>query len=324
MRKKLLFIFNPRSGKGQTKNKLCDIIDIFVKGGYEVIVYPTQGSRDAAKMACEMAEEVDMIACAGGDGTLDEVVTGIMKSGIRVPLGYIPAGSTNDFASSLGISKDMVKAAKDIVKGRIFPFDVGEFNKGTFVYIAAFAMGNHDAAVVGWHDAGTMIRHARDTDEMHLKELGVDDLAWLKTLPYVYEDENLAVAHANFACPQGMGYIHDRFDARRSFICQDEERILFVGHTHLEALYGFGFASDPHFPDCRTAQPHDFELADGWRYLINVGSVGYPRVKPYSSYVLYDPETGRVCFRKVEFDFSGYVSALRAKSIPVPDWLEDR
>ena len=185
-------------------------------------------------------------------------------------------------------------------------------------------MGNHDAAVVGWHDAGTMIRHARDTDEMHLKELGVDDLAWFKTLPYVYEDENLAMAHANFACPQGMGYIHDRFDARRSFICQDEERILFVGHTHLEALYGFGFASDPHFPDCRTAQPHDFELADGWRYLINVGSVGYPRVKPYSSYVLYDPETGRVCFRKVEFDFSGYVSALRAKSIPVPDWLEDR
>lgn len=140
MRKKILFIFNPRSGKGQTKNKLYDIIDVFVKAGYEVIVHPTQGARDAVKMSYEMAEEVDMIVCAGGDGTLDEVVTGIMKSGIRVPFGYIPAGSTNDFASSLGISKDMVKAAKDIVEGRIFPFDVGDFNQGTFVYIAAFGL----------------------------------------------------------------------------------------------------------------------------------------------------------------------------------------
>lgn len=185
-------------------------------------------------------------------------------------------------------------------------------------------MGNHDAAVVGRIDTADMTGHARDTDEMHLKELGVDDLAWLKTLPYVYEDDNLAVAHANFACPQGMGYIFDKFDARQSFICADTARILFVGHTHLEALYGFGFASDPHFPDCRSAPPHDFELADGWRYLINVGSVGYPRVKPYSSYVLYDSETGSVCFRRVEFDFKGYVSALRAKSIPVPGWLEER
>ncbi len=140
MRKKLLFIFNPRSGKGQTKNKLYDIIDVFVKAGYEVIVHPTQGPKDASKMTYEMAEEVDMIVCAGGDGTLDEVVTGIMKSGIRVPFGYIPAGSTNDFASSLGIAKDMVKAAKDIVEGRIFPFDVGDFNGGTFVYIAAFGL----------------------------------------------------------------------------------------------------------------------------------------------------------------------------------------
>ena len=140
MKKKLLFIFNPRSGKGQTKNKLYDIIDVFVKAGYEVIVHPTQGARDAGKMAYEMAEVVDMIVCAGGDGTLDEVVTGIMKSGIRVPFGYIPAGSTNDFASSLGISKDMVKAAKDIVSGKNFPFDVGDFNGGIFVYIAAFGL----------------------------------------------------------------------------------------------------------------------------------------------------------------------------------------
>ena len=181
-------------------------------------------------------------------------------------------------------------------------------------------MGNHDAAVSGYYDPADMIGHARDTDARHHDELAPDDLAWLKTLPYVYEDENLAVAHANFVNPQMMDYIYDPLDARRSFIYRDE-RILFVGHTHLEALYGFGFASDSRFPDCFRATPHDFNLKESWRYLINVGSVGYPRVKPYSSYVLYDSATGNVCFRRVDFDFNGYVSALRAKSISIPDWL---
>lgn len=181
-------------------------------------------------------------------------------------------------------------------------------------------MGNHDAAVAGYYDPADMIGHARDTDARHHDELAPDDLAWLKTLPYVYEDENLAVAHANFVNPQMMDYIYEPLDARRSFIYRDE-RILFVGHTHLEALYGFGFASDSRFPDCFRATPHDFKLKEGWRYLINVGSVGYPRVKPYSSYVLYDSATGNVCFRRVDFDFKGYVSALRAKSISIPDWL---
>ena len=183
-------------------------------------------------------------------------------------------------------------------------------------------MDNHDAVVAGGHDTGGMIDHARDTDAMHRAELGADDRSWLKTLPYVYEDENLAVAHVNFVNPQMMDYIFDALDARRSFIYRDE-RILFVGHTHQEALYGFGFALDSRFPDCHRTSPHDFQLAEGWRYLINVGSVGYPRVKPYSSYVLYDSATGNVCFRRVEFDFKGYVSALRTKSLPVPGWFTE-
>ena len=123
----MLFIFNPRSGKGQIRNKLMDIIDVFVKGGYEVVVHPTQGAKDAEKMAKIMAEEVDLIVCSGGDGTLDEVVTGLMEIGASVPLGYIPAGSTNDFANSLEISRDMVKAAQDIVDGHLFSVDVGSF-----------------------------------------------------------------------------------------------------------------------------------------------------------------------------------------------------
>ena len=140
MSKKMLFIFNPRSGKGQIRTKLLDIIDVFVKGGYEVIVHPTQGPRDGCKMAKEMASQVDLIVCSGGDGTLDEIVTGLMEIKAKVPIGYIPAGSTNDFANSLDISKDMVEAARDIVEGQMISLDVGAFNHDTFVYIAAFGL----------------------------------------------------------------------------------------------------------------------------------------------------------------------------------------
>ncbi|NCC44018.1 MAG: diacylglycerol kinase family lipid kinase [Clostridia bacterium] len=140
MSKKMLFIFNPRSGKGQIRNKLLDIIDVFVKGGYEVIVHPTQGPRDGCNMARDMANEVDLIVCSGGDGTLDEIVTGLMEVGAKVPLGYIPAGSTNDFANSLEIPRDMVAAARDIIEGELFSLDVGAFNDDTFVYIAAFGL----------------------------------------------------------------------------------------------------------------------------------------------------------------------------------------
>lgn len=139
-RKKLLFIFNPKAGKGLIKNKLCDIIDIFIKGGYEVMVHPTQAPRDGYEQTKEFAAYMDLIVCSGGDGTLDEVVTGLMDANVRVPLGYIPAGSTNDFANSLEISKDMVRAAQDIIDGQLYSCDVGAFNKSTFVYIAAFGL----------------------------------------------------------------------------------------------------------------------------------------------------------------------------------------
>lgn len=139
-KKKLLFIFNPRSGKAQIKNKLFEIIDIFVKGGYEVLVHPTQAVADAYEKTKELADEMDLVVCSGGDGTLDEVVSGLMECEKKIPLGYIPAGSTNDFANSLAISKDMVKAASDIIDGRLYSCDVGSFNKENFVYIAAFGI----------------------------------------------------------------------------------------------------------------------------------------------------------------------------------------
>ena len=138
--KKMMFIYNPKAGKAQIKNKLADILDIFTKAGYEITIYPTQGRGDAARAAAGRSPECELLVCSGGDGTLDETVSGMMQSGFRTPVGYIPAGSTNDFGGSLSLPKNMIKAARVIVKGQNFPCDIGSFNQDVFVYIAAFGL----------------------------------------------------------------------------------------------------------------------------------------------------------------------------------------
>lgn len=137
---KLLFVFNPHAGKGQIKNKLLQIVDLMVQENYDVTIYPTQAKEDALNIVKNRAEEFDLIVCSGGDGTLDEAVSGMMLSSKKVPLGYIPAGSTNDFANSLKIPKDMIRAAKIAVSGRKFACDVGVFNNNPFIYVAAFGI----------------------------------------------------------------------------------------------------------------------------------------------------------------------------------------
>ena len=138
--KKLLFIFNSRSGKGLIKHHLADVVDQMVKAGFSITIYSTQDRGDATRKVMEDGALYDRIVCSGGDGTLDEVVTGMRKAHLHIPLGYIPAGSTNDFARSLGISNDMNKAAKTAISDTIYPCDVGKFNEDTFVYIAAFGI----------------------------------------------------------------------------------------------------------------------------------------------------------------------------------------
>lgn len=138
--KKILFVFNPKSGMGLIKNNLLDIVDVMVKAGYDPTVYPTQARGDATRKVCEDGVNYDRIVCSGGDGTLDEVVTGMREAHLHIPLGYIPAGSTNDFARTLGISNDMVKAAQVAVGENVFPCDVGQFNDDTFIYIAGFGV----------------------------------------------------------------------------------------------------------------------------------------------------------------------------------------
>ena len=140
MNQRMLFIYNPRAGKAQIRSNLLDIIDIFVKAGYEVTAYPTQAAGDAIKAVKERRTGYDIVACSGGDGTLDEVVSGMMQCEEKVPIGYVPAGSTNDFANSLKIPKSMIKAADVVVNGRDFACDIGSLNSHNFIYVAAFGI----------------------------------------------------------------------------------------------------------------------------------------------------------------------------------------
>ncbi|MDE7428396.1 MAG: acylglycerol kinase family protein, partial [Lachnospiraceae bacterium] len=136
MERQMLFIYNPRAGKAQIRSNLLDIIDTFVKAGYEVTAYPTQASGDAVKAVQERRGGYEIVACSGGDGTLDEVVTGMMKSKERLPIGYVPAGSTNDFANSLGIPKSMLQAADVVGNRRTCAYYGGNCIGGIFIYVA--------------------------------------------------------------------------------------------------------------------------------------------------------------------------------------------
>lgn len=140
MERKLLFIYNPHAGKAQIRSNLLDIIDIFTKAGYTVTARPTKKRGDAEEAVINRSRDYELVVCSGGDGTLDEVVTGMMKCEDKTPIGYVPAGTTNDFARSLKISGNMQKAAADIVNGRDYACDAGIFNDDIFVYIAAFGL----------------------------------------------------------------------------------------------------------------------------------------------------------------------------------------
>jgi len=136
--KQLLLILNPVSGQKKAVKNLADIISVFNRADYDVHVYVTAQSKDATNAVERFAEQMDLIVCCGGDGTLNETVSGMMHTGLRVPIGYIPSGSTNDFANSLGLSGNMVTAAKQIVKGKISFYDIGMFGDRYFSYVASF------------------------------------------------------------------------------------------------------------------------------------------------------------------------------------------
>lgn len=136
--KKLLFVFNPLAGTRKASRFLTEILSVFNLAGYDVTVHITAESGDGTAVVERLAGAMDRIVCCGGDGTFNETVTGILNSGLRVPIGYIPAGSTNDFARSLSLETDFVKAAEQIVAGTARDYDIGCFGNRYFTYVASF------------------------------------------------------------------------------------------------------------------------------------------------------------------------------------------
>ena len=136
--KKMLFIMNPVAGQKKANKFLSDILLLFSQAGYEIITYMTSGSGSATQAVKAWGCEVDLIVCCGGDGTMNETVTGLLSAGLHTPIGYIPAGTTNDFASSLHLSGNIMQAARDILEGEPVSYDIGRFGDRYFSYVASF------------------------------------------------------------------------------------------------------------------------------------------------------------------------------------------
>lgn len=136
--KRLLFVYNPHAGQGKVKGKLPDIVDAFAYHGYLPSVYPTQGIGDATRVVRGIGRHYGRVVCCGGDGTLHEVVAALMEMDEPPVLGYIPAGTTNDFSRNLNLPRDMALAANVAVGERTLCCDMGRFNGESFVYVAAF------------------------------------------------------------------------------------------------------------------------------------------------------------------------------------------
>lgn len=136
--KPLLFIYNPHAGKGKVRSKLADILDGLTQEGWLVTARPTAGPGDATAIAAELGGHYERVVCCGGDGTLNETVTGLLALPNPPVLGYIPAGTTNDFSRNLNLPRGMEQAAVTAASGFPRPCDMGRFNDRTFVYVAAF------------------------------------------------------------------------------------------------------------------------------------------------------------------------------------------
>ena len=140
LEKKLFFIYNPHAGKENIKGKLYGIIQAMSDAGYAITIYPTRAPQDAIEQIRNLPDDYDLVVRSGGDGTLDEVMTGMMHRKHKIPVGYIPAGSCNDFARSLQIPNNMDRAAEIAVRGVNYAIDVGSLNERNFIYVAAFGI----------------------------------------------------------------------------------------------------------------------------------------------------------------------------------------
>ena len=136
--KKLLFIVNPRAGKTKSTAPLFDAVAAFSRAGYLVRVFVTEAGGQARDIAAKWGGQYDLVVCAGGDGTLNETISGLMQLEQRPPLGYLPNGSTNDFAASLHLHTTVETAARAVAGGVPYSLDIGRHNDRYFAYVASF------------------------------------------------------------------------------------------------------------------------------------------------------------------------------------------
>ena len=194
---KLLFIVNPKAGVRQSKRFIADIVDIFTAAGYLSTVVTTQARGDATAYAATQGADYDRIVCIGGDGTFNEVVSGVMRAGLSTPIGYIPAGSTNVFAASMGIKTNILQAARDAVSCAPRALDVGMFNDRYFSYTASCGAFTSTS-----YDTPQSVKNALGHIAYILK--GIGDLANIRPIHLrfetddeIYEDDYILAAVTN-------------------------------------------------------------------------------------------------------------------------------
>ena len=204
MRRKLLLILNPNAGMQKANKYLVNILNIFTNMGYDAKVCITQKNYNATEIVRNYGNDSELIVCIGGDGTLNQTVSGMVSINYKGLFGYIPSGSVNDFATTLNLSKDVMYAVGDILMGKTVEIDVGKLNDSYFSYVAS---------------CGIFTRAAYDTSQ-DIKNIfgrlayifeGVKDLADLKTHHMrfetndgVYEDDYIFVAISNSTSVGGM------------------------------------------------------------------------------------------------------------------------
>lgn len=191
-------------------------------------------------------------------------------------------------------------------------------------------MGNHDSACVGLEPAWEVMAISNyDIDRAQREQLCERDFAWVQNRPYIHVEKGAAFAHGDFTRPQSWNYILTTEHAVQNFFSR-EERLLFCGHTHHAAVWEATAKGDfrSKFADrlrnpATKAESISFKPRKGSRYIVNVGSVGYPRNDLCATYAIWDSETERVTLRRLPFDFKDYIMRMLDKKVNLPMWLCD-
>lgn len=208
-----------------------------------------------------------------------------------------------------------------------YGYDVGDTLKLVKANFDVVLMGNHDSVCSGFEENRFVRMNSHyDIDRLQGQSLRKRDIDWLRSLAYVYENKDFIATHGDFVDPKSWGYVFDEREALDSFSACDRN-LMFCGHTHHTCVWEFDGTRITDRYEERFGTPAtspetvSFRIKDGVRYIVNVGSVGYPRNDLCCSYAIYDTETCRVTIRRLPFDFNGYIKSMIAAKIELPSWL---